>query len=226
MLPIRWILVKIIQNFKIILSQIHENQIYYFALIATLTGCVNQIQVQSQAQNQSCQELYLTNPQSAINICQNELIQNPNNAELQFYLGVAYRLEENYTQAIEWFTKSANQGLAEAEYNLGVMYYNGQGVKRDYPKAFELFTKSANQGYAKAEYNLGVMYYNGHGIKQDYQKAFEWFTKSANQGYAEAEYNLGVMYYNGQGVSKNLNTAKQWFAKACENGYTKACQYR
>ena len=174
----------------------------------------------------TCSELVETNSKSAIAICQNELAQNPNNAELQFYLGVAYRLEENYTQAIEWYTKSANQGLAEAQYNLGVMYYNGQGVKRDYPKAFELFTKSANQGYAKAEYNLGVMYYNGHGIKQDYQKAFEWFTKSANQGYAEAEYNLGVMYYNGQGVSKNLNTAKQWFAKACENGYTKACQYR
>lgn len=150
MLLIRWILVKIIQNFKIILSQIHENQIYYFALIATLTGCVNQIQVQSQAQNQSCQELYLTNPQSAINICQNELIQNPNNAELQFYLGMAYDLEQNYQKAFEWYTKSANQGDAEAQYNLGTMYHNGRGVKQDLNTAKQWLTKACENGYTEA----------------------------------------------------------------------------
>ncbi|MBE9589341.1 tetratricopeptide repeat protein, partial [Moraxella sp. K1630] len=121
-----------------------KTKLIIFALIATLTGCVNQ----AQAQNQSCQELYDTSPQSAIVICQNELAQNSNNVKLQFYLAVAYDLEENYTQAIEWYTKSANQGYAEAQYNLGVMYYNGHGIKQDYQKAFEWHSKSASQGFA------------------------------------------------------------------------------
>ncbi|MBE9591321.1 sel1 repeat family protein [Moraxella sp. K127] len=209
-----------------------KTKLIIFALIATLTGCVNQAQAQSQAQSHSCQELYLTNPQSAIHpksamtICQKELAQNPNNAQLQFYLGYAYDLEADYKKAVEWYTKSANQGYAKAQYSLGAMYYTGQGVPQDYAKAFELFTKSANQGYAEAEYNLGVMYYNGQGVKQDYTKALEWFTKSANQDNAKAQYNLGMMYHNGDGVKQNPSTAKQWFAKACENGHLRACQYR
>lgn len=88
-----------------------KTKLIIFTLITTLTGFVNQ----AQAQNQSCQELYDTSPQSAITICQNELTQNPNNAELQLYLGVAYDLEADYTKAFEWYTKSANQGLAQAQ---------------------------------------------------------------------------------------------------------------
>lgn len=121
-----------------------------FALIATLTGCVNQIQVQSQAQNRSCQELYLTNPQSAIDVCQEELTQNPNNAELQFYLGSAYYLEQNYQKVHDWFTKSANQGHVEAQFVLGEMYYDGHGVKQDDKKALEWFTKACKNGHQTA----------------------------------------------------------------------------
>lgn len=153
-----------------------------FVLIATLTGCANQIQVQSQ----SCQELYDTSPKSAITICQNELTQNPNNAELQFYLGYAYDLEADYKKAVEWYTKSANQGFAEAQYNLGAMYVHGQGVKQNYTKALEWFTKSANQDNAKAQYNLGVMYHNGDGVNQNPSTANQWFTKACKNGHQTA----------------------------------------
>ena len=69
---------------------------------------------------------------------------------MQFYLATAYYLEENYTQAIEWHTKSANQGYAEAEYNLGVMYYNGQGVSKNLNTAKQWFAKACENGYTKA----------------------------------------------------------------------------
>ena len=98
----------------------------------------------------TCSELVETNSKSAIAICQNELAQNPNNAELQFYLATAYYLEENYTQAIEWHTKSANQGYAEAQYNLGTMYHNGRGVKQDLNTAKQWLTKACENGYTKA----------------------------------------------------------------------------
>ena len=97
---------------------------------------------------------------------------------------------------------SAEQGDAEAQYNLGVMHYNGDGVPQDYAKAFELFTKSAEQGDARAQNELGWMHRFGLVVPQDYEKAIEWFTKSAEQGDAVAQFSLGWMYDDGEGVPR------------------------
>ncbi|MCE9951345.1 sel1 repeat family protein, partial [Aeromonas allosaccharophila] len=71
--------------------------------------------------------------------------------------------------AIEWFEKAAEQGFAMAQYSLGVMYSQGQGVTQDDQQAVNWFAKAAAQGNAKAQYNLGVMYRQGQGVTQDYQ---------------------------------------------------------
>ena len=63
--------------------------------------------------------------------------------------------------------QSAEQGVAEAQFNLGVMYYDGQGVRQDYAEAFRWFRQAAEQGNADAQYNLGSMYHIGHGVRQD-----------------------------------------------------------
>ena len=55
-------------------------------------------------------------------------------------------VDVNYKKAIEWYEKAAEQGDAQAQYNLGSMYYNGQGVDVNYKKAFEWFEKAAKQG--------------------------------------------------------------------------------
>ena len=78
----------------------------------------------------------------------------------------------------------ANQGDAEAQYSLAVMYDEGEGTREDNAKAIEWYTKSANQGYDLAQYNLAIMYDEGEGVDQDRSTAIEWFTKAANQGYA------------------------------------------
>ena len=117
----------------------------------------------------------------------------------------------------------ANQGNASAQYNLGVMYYEGEGVRQDYIKARQWYEKAANQGNAKAQYNLGNAYSRGKGVRQDYAKAAQWFEKSANQGDALAQYNLGLMYENGAGVRQNIATAKEWFGKSCDNGDQDGC---
>ena len=71
------------------------------------------------------------------------------------------------------FEELAEKGDIEAQYNLGDMYRDGEGVRQDYKKAIYWYEKAANQGYAPAQYNLGVMYSNGKGVKQDYKKAIE-----------------------------------------------------
>ena len=79
----------------------------------------------------------------------------------------------------------AERGNAQAQFNLGMMYENGQGVRQDYAEALRWYRKAAEQGYAKAQYNLGLMYANGHGVHQDFHLSKEWFGKACDGGVQE-----------------------------------------
>ena len=117
----------------------------------------------------------------------------------------------------------AEQGVAEAQNNLGAMYYNGYGVRQDYAEALRWYRQAAEQGIAEAQYNLGVMYDKGQGVRQDYAEALKWYRQAAEQGVAEAQYNLGLMYANGHGVHQDFDLSKEWFGKACDGGFQVGC---
>lgn len=106
----------------------------------------------------------------------------------------------------------------EVQFNLGLMYFNGQGAKQDYFKAAECFQKAAAQGHAEAQYNLGVMYDKGQGVKQDYSEAAKWYQRAAEQGFPKAQSCLGSMYYTGEGVKQDYFKALEWGQKAAEQG--------
>jgi TPR repeat protein len=78
--------------------------------------------------------------------------------------------------------RQAEQGDAEAQYNLGMLYYEGHGVTQDYATARHWWEQAAAQGNARALYRLGVLYQKGRGAPQDDATAREWFEKSAVQG--------------------------------------------
>ena len=78
--------------------------------------------------------------------------------------------------------KAAEQGYAQAQFNLGYAYANGKGVPEDYKEAVKWWRKSAEQGYAQAQYNLGVMYYDGEGVPEDYIQAYAWWNIAAANG--------------------------------------------
>ena len=67
------------------------------------------------------------------------------------------------TPEIDALRVRAEAGDAEAQYALGVMYANGQGVPQDDTEAGRWYRLAADQGLAEAQYNLGVMYANGNG---------------------------------------------------------------
>jgi TPR repeat protein len=90
--------------------------------------------------------------------------------------------QQAYANAEKWYRKSAEHGYADAQFCLGLMYYNGQGVEQDYGKALEWWGKAASQEHARAQYNLGVMYNNGEGVWRDRAKAMEWFGRSCDNG--------------------------------------------
>ena len=89
-------------------------------------------------------------------------------------------------EAAVLFRKGAEQGSAEAQFNIGLMYDNGQGVTEDRKEAAKWYLKSAQQGYASAQINLGKLYIKGDGVPYDYQQAVKWFSKAAEQGSEEA----------------------------------------
>ena len=75
--------------------------------------------------------------------------------------GIAAYERGDYATALREFRVPAEQGDAEARYNLGVMYDNGQGVPRDYVEAVKWYRKAADQGHAAAQLNLGFIYNSG-----------------------------------------------------------------
>jgi len=105
----------------------------------------------------------------------------------------------------------AQQGNARAQVNLGLMYYQGEGVPRDYQEALKWWRKAADQGDADAQFNLGLSYEKGLGVPQDYQEAFKWFQMAAGQGDAAAQFKLAAMYHKGEGVPKDYVLAYMWW---------------
>ena len=91
-------------------------------------------------------------------------------------------------EAVKWYTKSAEQGNANAQYNLGVCYYNGQGVCKDEKESVKWYNKAAEQGLAAAQCNLGWCYEKEAGVSKDEKEALKWYTKAAEQGDEYAKY--------------------------------------
>ena len=113
---------------------------------------------------------------------------------------------------------------ATEQYNLGVMYANGQGVPQDYAEAARWYRKAADLGFAAAQAQLGNMYCVGQGVPQDYAECARWFRKAADQAQTQAvvQYDLGVLYANGQGVPQDYVQAAAWYRKAADQGLAAA----
>ena len=90
----------------------------------------------------------------------------------------------------------ALDGNATAQYKLGVMYLEGDGVARDLAKAVKWWRKAAEQGDVMAQYLLGVMYNLGLGVTEDEEEAARWFREAAEQGHAEAQFNLEILRFS------------------------------
>jgi uncharacterized protein len=131
-----------------------------------------------------------------------------------------------YKEAVKWYRKAIEQGDANAQYRLGMMYDNGRGVARNYKEAVKWYKKSAVHGNAQAQLRLGLMYEEGKGVLKNYKEAVKWYKKSAEQGDASAQVYLGYMYEEGQGVAQDYVQAHKWFNLATAAGHGYAVQYR
>ena len=71
--------------------------------------------------------------------------------------GLAAAQKGDFATALRLWKPLAEQGDADAQYSLGVMYSEGDGVQHDYKTAVKWFTLAAEQGDDDAQYNLGWM---------------------------------------------------------------------
>ena len=136
-----------------------------------------------------------------------------------FQKGLDAAIKGDYATALEEWIPLAKQGDSESQYNLGVMYENGQGVSQDDQEAVKWYQSAAEQDHPQAQYNLGLMYKKGQGVTQDYQKALKWFHLSAEQAYPPAQVMLGTAYILGEGVKVDPVIAYMWFNIASKYGY-------
>ncbi|MCH8622092.1 tetratricopeptide repeat protein [Undibacterium sp. TS12] len=135
-----------------------------------------------------------------------------------FNNGVNYYAQGDFASALDSFKNAAEKGNADAQFNLGLMYLNGEGVVQDYKQAMKWFEQSASQGNVRAQVNIGRMYAKGKGVLSNHGVAASWFKKAAEQGYADAQYSLGILYVTGTGVARDYGRAKELFQQAANQG--------
>jgi len=117
-----------------------------------------------------------------------------------FYMaGICCLKDGKQNDAYLMFSKAADLGLAEAQYNTGVCLEQNIGIPSDYAEtlrmrwAVKYYTKAAEQGDARAQYNLANCYAKGLGVPEDFDKAVYWCRKAAEQGLAEAQKTLAAL---------------------------------
>ncbi|MGA0555881.1 protein kinase domain-containing protein [Larkinella sp. VNQ87] len=146
--------------------------------------------------------------------------------EAMNYLGYMYGTglgtQVDYTEALHWYRKAAEQGYLLSLSNIGVFYRDGLGVEKDYQMARDCFERAAAGGIARAKYNLGELYANGFGVSQNHYEAVRWYRDGAEDGDVGAQFKLGLAYQYGTGVNKDYSLAEYWYRKAARQNYADA----
>lgn len=124
--------------------------------------------------------------------------------------GVTAAQNGDYATALREFTAAAEAGLDLAQYNLGILYYLGQGVEQNYAEALRWTLAAAEQGHVNAQFNLASLYYYGTGTAADYTQALRWNLAAAEAQHAGAQHSLAKMYELGEGTEVDLVRAHFW----------------
>ena len=120
----------------------------------------------------------------------------------------------NISEALAYLEKSAANGNAEAQFDLGCFHAQGEyGLKADIKKAVYYWTLAARNNHADAQRNLGDCYMAGDGVKQNSRLAFEWWQVAADNDHIFALYNVANCYADGEGIPKNAAKANELYKK-------------
>jgi TPR repeat protein len=108
----------------------------------------------------------------------------------ELYLFGAGPFAQNFGYAFSFFMKAAQQGVPQAQGQLGYLYENGKGVAKDASQARVWYTKAAEAGLVEAQTNLAIFLEN----RGEKEKAIFWYEKSALLGSQSSSYFLKKHY--------------------------------
>lgn len=141
------------------------------------------------------------------------------NKNQQFFLGLLYADKKDYTNAILWLEKSANQGYLVAQLNLAMWYQFGyQDIPANQTKALFWYEKAAKSGNKAAQSIIAKTFLE----QQNYAKSHSWYQKLTQAGDAQAAYYLAYLFARGLGVKKDLVQAYQSLKKSAKQNYAPA----
>lgn len=112
----------------------------------------------------------------------------------------------------------ANEGDAEAMYQVGFYFETAMSGSRDYNQAFIWYKRAAEAGNGKAMYRIGRFYANGTAVKKDTETAFSWYEKAAQANNVDGLYTVGSYYDRGKVVDENKVTAVDYYQRAVDLG--------
>ncbi len=120
---------------------------------------------------------------------------------------------------LKWFRMSAEEGDADVQSKLGVMYYKGDRVPQDYKEAASWFRISAEQGNVVAQRKLGLMYYIGEGVIEDYITAYAWISVAKANGDLVAVKSLDLVrkYMSKDQIAEGQKLAREIFKQTEAN---------
>ena len=138
-------------------------------------------------------------------------------------------VKQNYTEAAQWWARSAKQGYAQGIGNLGLCYQTGHGVTKDSLRAIGLYNRSIREGntalFAQNQKRadegsifdcvfVGSCYQKGIGTQRDLNKALNYYLKAASRNSVDAQREAALLYLNG----KKPEEAIKWFKRGADNG--------
>jgi TPR repeat protein len=145
--------------------------------------------------------------------------------------------DQDWTKAIEWYTKAAIQNNAIANYNpgkaiqlcssipdkiddtwinLGEIYHTADAQFQDFPKVIECYEQTEGINKSNSLRGLGLLYEHGDGVDKDYEKALEYYMLSQEKGNKGAYYNIALLYYYGKGVAQDYFASFEYFERVLE----------
>ena len=126
----------------------------------------------------------------------------------------AYSQRDQETALTE-FQALAEQGDSRAQFYLGSMIQNGQGVNKDSAEAAKWYLRSAEQGNLNAQQNLALLYRNGDGVARDPVSAHMWYSLAAGQGsaFAGIQRDLLAASMTPEQLAEAQRMAGEWTAK-------------
>lgn len=146
------------------------------------------------------------------------------NVEAQMNLGYMYLygnngVEQDFEKAFEYYDMAAKQNNPIALNNVGSLYFNGIGTKKNRAEAIRYFNESAKLGNDNAATNLAFIYLtkNANDTEMN-KKAIELFRQAAKSGNKLAEFMLGYAYYNGFVVERDNYAAFGLIKDAADEG--------